>query len=327
MNNRYVGGMGCCLAAVLSWGGMFPIMGSVLTVVNPFAATAIRYTGAAALFLGLLYGVEGKKAFRLENRALLLWLLGSLAFAGCGFFMFLGQKMAGLPAAVTASVMTALMPLLSVLINWLFHGIKPGKYFLGFVLMSFAGVLCVVTRGDFASLLLLKEHLGADLLMVLAALCWVIYTIGASAFPGWSALRYTALTMVLGVATIWAVNLTLGVLGCNDLPSLAALGSIWPQLAYMIVIVSLVGVLAWNSGNKIVTPLNGVLFMNIVPLTTIVIAGLQGYLINQAECCGAGLDHRGADSQQRLSTAGQHQSRLAATPSCRVGPLTQPLAC
>jgi drug/metabolite transporter (DMT)-like permease len=289
MNNRYVWGVICCLTAVLSWGGMFPIMGSALTVVNPFVFTALRYTVAAALFLGLLYYVEGKKAFRLEQRTLTLWLLGSLGFAGFGFFVFLGQKMAGPSGAVSASVMMALMPLLSVLINWLCRGIKPLKYSLCFVLMSFAGVLCVVTRGDFASLLFLEEHVVADLLMLLGAMCWVIYTIGASAFPGWSALRYTALTTAMGVTTIWAVNLTLGLLGCNEAPSVSTVIAIVPQLAYMVLIAGFVGVLAWNSGNKIVTPLNGVLFMDIVPLTTIVIAALQGYVFNSMECFGAAL--------------------------------------
>jgi hypothetical protein len=117
----------------------------------------------------------------------------------------------------------------------------------------------------------------------------VIYTIGASAFPGWSALRYTALTTALGVPTIWAVNLALGVLGYNALPSYAALVSIGPQLAYMILIAGVVAVLAWNSGNKILTPINGVLFMDIVPLTTMVISAVQGYVFNQAEFLGAGL--------------------------------------
>jgi drug/metabolite transporter (DMT)-like permease len=205
--NGYVMGVVFCLVAVLSWGGMFPIMGSALTVVNPFMFTAIRYTAAAALFLSLLYYTEGPKALRLDRRAFALWVLGSLGFAGFGFLVFAGQKMAGRSGAVSASVMMALMPLLSVLINWLFRSIKPLKYSLCFVLMSFAGVLCVVTRGDFTSLFLLEENVLADLLILLGAVCWVIYTIGASAFPGWSALRYTALTTALGVSTIWAVNL------------------------------------------------------------------------------------------------------------------------
>jgi drug/metabolite transporter (DMT)-like permease len=268
---------------------MFPVMGSALTVVNPFLFTAIRYTAAAALFLGLLGAVEGRKAFRLEKRGFALWVLGSLGFAGFGFFVFLGQKMAGRSGAVSASVMMALMPLLSVLINWLFRGAKPLKYTPCFVLMSFLGVLCVVTRGDFASLLLLGENVVADVLILLGAVCWVVYTLGASAFPGWSALRYTALTTALGASTIWLVNLALGAFGCNPVPSLAALASIGPQFAYMILIAGFLGVFAWNSGNKALTPINGVLFMDVVPLTTMAISALQGYVFNRAELLGAGL--------------------------------------
>jgi drug/metabolite transporter (DMT)-like permease len=317
MKNYYVRGIVCCLVAVLSWGGMFPIMGSALTVVNPFLFTAIRYTAAAALFLGLLYYLEGRNAFRLEKRTFLLWLLGSLGFAGFGFFVFLGQKMAGRSGAVSASVMMALMPLLSVLINWLFRGIKPLKYSLGFVLMSFVGVLFVVTRGDFAALLLLEENVLADLLILLGAVCWVIYTIGASAFPGWSALRYTALTTALGVSTIWIVNLVLGVLDCNPVPGFAALVSIWPQLAYMILIAGFLGVFAWNSGNKILTPINGVLFMDMVPLTTIVISALQGYVFNQAEFFGAGLTITALilnNIYQRLASAKPRPAAVALQP-------------
>jgi drug/metabolite transporter (DMT)-like permease len=289
MNRRYFFGIICCLTAVLSWGGMFPIMGSALTVVNPFLFTAVRYTAAAALFLGCLFFAEGRQAFRLDGRGAALWLLGSLGFAGFGFFVFLGQQMAGKSGAVSASVMMALMPLLSVLINWLFRGIRPLRYSLGFVLMSFVGVLFVVTRGDFGSLLLLRENVLADVLMLLGALCWVVYTIGAAAVPGWSPLRYTALTTALGVSTVWAVNVALGLLGHNRVPDLGALVSIWPQFAYMIGIAGFVGVLSWNSGNRILTPINGVLFMDVVPLTTIAIAALQGYLFSRAELFGAGL--------------------------------------
>jgi hypothetical protein len=57
----------------------------------------------------------------------------------------------------------------------------------------------------------------------------------------------------------------------------------------MILIAGFLGVFAWNSGNKILTAINGVLFMDIVPLTTIVISALEGYVFNQAEFIGAGL--------------------------------------
>jgi len=47
------------------------------------------------------------------------------------------------------------------------------------------------------------------------------------------------------------------------------------------------GVLSWNSGNKIIGSLNGVLFMDVVPLTTFAISAWQGYRFSKAELAGA----------------------------------------
>jgi hypothetical protein len=50
-----------------------------------------------------------------------------------------------------------------------------------------------------------------------------------------------------------------------------------------------VAVLSWNIGNKILTPLNGMLFMNVVPLTSFVISALQGLVPSTVQILGAGL--------------------------------------
>jgi hypothetical protein len=52
--------------------------------------------------------------------------------------------------------------------------------------------------------------------------------------------------------------------------------SILPELAYMSLVAAVIGVLAWNIGNKILTPLNGVLFMDVVPVTAFSISAMTG---------------------------------------------------
>jgi drug/metabolite transporter (DMT)-like permease len=288
MKSRYTFGLVLCLFAVLSWGGMFPVMGAMLRVANPFILTAIRYTLVAVLFVALLSAREGRAALR-PQRLPLLWLLGSMGFAGFGFLAFLGQKLAGRSGAVAVSSMMALMPMLGVVLGWALRGVKPLRYSLLFVLMSFAGVITVVTRGNWEALASLRQNLVADLLMLAGAACWVVYTIGASYFPKWSPLRYTALTTTAGLTTTWALNLVLGLFGLNDIPSAAALASIVPQIVYMVVVAGFAGVLSWNSGNRILGSLNGVLFMDVVPLTTFVISALQGYRFSKGEIVGATL--------------------------------------
>jgi drug/metabolite transporter (DMT)-like permease len=300
VKNRFLLGVLFCLGAVLSWGGMFPVMGSALKVMNPFLFTAIRYSTAGVMFVAFLAWREGRGALRPEGHALALWVLGSrgvggdgvlgaLGFAGYGFLVFLGQKLAGPSGALSASVMMALMPMLSILFNWLLRGIPPLRWSPVFVAMSFTGVLFVVTRGDFRALAQLQENVVADVLILFGAACWVIYTIGATFFPTWSAVRYTALTTSFGVPTILVVNVALFFAGRNAPVSGAALASLLPHFAYMVVVAGFLGVLFWNSGNKIVTPINGVLFMDVVPMTTFAISALRGYRFSASELVGVSL--------------------------------------
>jgi len=55
----------------------------------------------------------------------------------------------------------------------------------------------------------------------------------------------------------------------------------------MSLIAGVVGVLMWNVGNKILTPQNGSLFMNLVPVVTFVIEVMQGYNLSVIELLGA----------------------------------------
>ena len=287
----YLLGVLLCLAAVLSWGAMFPVMGSALRVMNPFLFTALRYTAAAVVLLGLLWQREGVQSLRADGRYLSLWVLGSLAFAGFGFFVFWGQQLAGQSGAVIAAVMMALMPFLGVIFNALLGLAKPSKVTVGFVLLSFAGVLLVVTRGDLAAIVTLADHLIADLLILLGASCWVLYTIGGGTirFADWSPLRYSTLSTLYGLPTIWAVNLALHAAGSNPWPNAHDVLSIGWELAYMSLIAGVLAVLAWNAGNKVLGTTNGVLFINVVPITTLVIAAFQGYHFSSAELIGTGV--------------------------------------
>src|SRR5436190_1841468 len=119
MHRQYGFGILLCAFAAVSWGAMFPIMGSALAEVNPYAFTAIRYSIVAILFVLMLVSREGCGALRLEGRCVRVWMLGTLGFAAFGSLVFKGQSMAGQSGAVIASVMMALMPMLSVLFNWL----------------------------------------------------------------------------------------------------------------------------------------------------------------------------------------------------------------
>ena len=287
MKKHYVIGVICCLIATVSWGGMFPVMTSALSVLDPFNLTAIRYSIAGVAFLAMLLFKEGRRALSLKGeRWLLAWLLGTLGFAGFGFLVFLGQQIAGPDGALTASIVMATMPMMGILVGWVLRGVRPALPTIGFILLSLSGMLLVITEGNLMPLFASK-NLMACVPLLLGALAWVIYTVGASYFPHWSAYRYTSLTTLLGLTSIFAVNAVLMLAGVIGFPSALQVVAVAPHLVYMALIAGFVGVLCWNLGNRIVTPTNGVLFMDVVPVTAFAISAMTGVVPGRLQLIGA----------------------------------------
>ncbi|MGD9426997.1 DMT family transporter [Pantoea sp. NSTU24] len=288
--NTYIKGLLCCLLATLSWGAMFPVMTHALTRIDPFNFTTLRYGIAGIAFALLLLFREGRPAFQLKNQRWgLAWLFGTLGFAGFGFLVFLGQHLAGPSGALTASIMMATMPMLGLLTIWALKKVRPHASTFGFILLSFSGVMLVITNGDMSAILNSPASLTANLLLIAGALCWVIYTIGGSYFPDWSPLRYTTLTTLLGMTSVSATDLVLIGTGLITVPDAAAVTVVIPHLLYMALIAGLMAVLCWNIGNRIITPTNGVLFMDVVPVTAFIVSALNGMVPTHVQIAGAAL--------------------------------------
>jgi len=257
---------------------------------DPFNFTTLRYSIAGVAFAILLLCLEGRKSFRLQGeRWGLAWLFGTLGFAGFGFLVFLGQHLAGPSGALTASIMMATMPMLGLLTVWVLKKSRPHASTFCFILLSFSGVLLVITNGNAATVLNSPLNITANLLLISGALCWVLYTIGGTYFPGWSPVRYTTMTTLLGMISVAAINAVLLLTGTIAVPSVAAVNAVVPHLLYMALVAGLMAVLCWNVGNKILTATNGVLFMDVVPVTAFIVSALNGVVPSTVQLVGAAI--------------------------------------
>lgn len=288
MKSSYSRGVLLCVVATASWGGMFPVMTHALRRIDPFTFTCLRYTVAGAVFLILLLAREHKASLNLRGeRVWLAWFFGTSGFLGFQFLVFYGQKLAGPEGALTASIMMATQPMLGFLVNWVVRRVKPPIGVLGFILLSFSGIVLVITKGHLSTLFNGSGGLGPDGLIVLGCLCWVIYTVGAAFFPHWSPVKYTTVTTGLGMTSTFAFTAVLLAAGAIQLPTGAAVVGVSPELAYMAFVAGVIGVLCWNVGNKILTPLNGVLFMDVVPITSFSISAAEGVIPANMQIVGA----------------------------------------
>ncbi|MGZ9583471.1 DMT family transporter [Paenibacillus marinisediminis] len=287
-SNLWLGALLSFFAAA-AWGAMFPVAENALKHIDPFWFSSLRYGTVALLLCIILLVKEGRRAFRFEGRGFKLWIFGTFAFTVYNFFVFWGQQQMGKSGVLLASIMESFMPMLVILLMWVITRKPPKLATLACVIVAFIGVIFVVTKGDF-SLFTSSEFEAIPLLSVfIGVVGWVFYSVGSGQFRGWSALRYSTLTCILGSATSVIITGGMTISGSLSVPTMTQLQPIIPHMLFMIVIAGLAALLAWMRGMELLSPENGMLFINFVPATTFFISVLQGYQVSAAEWFGTTL--------------------------------------
>jgi drug/metabolite transporter (DMT)-like permease len=278
-------GAGFAAATGVVWGGQWVIGKSALGHVDAFNLTTIRYAVAAAVLLVVLVAVEGRSALRLDGQGLRLFGLGILGFAGFNLLAYKGLDHA---APESASLITALGPLLMALLLWRLGQGRPTRSTLAFLGVAIVGILLVIGRGD--PLSVFTGALGwGDVLVLAGVTSFLLYTIGARTVTGFSPLRYTALTALFGWLGIAAVTAVSDAAGTSQIPSAADVRAVWLQIAYITLLGAVVAVTTWNLAASTIGPQNTALFTNVMPVTTFGIEIARGYHASVLELGGATL--------------------------------------
>ena len=286
LKNKVLLGAVLCLIASMSWGAMFPVAHEALKHIDPFYFSFIRYFVVGVLLAVILYFKEGKSAFRLEGRGLALTFFGSMAFVVYNMGVFLGQQKMGTAGTIIASIMEVLMPVITIVLLWVFARRKPNGTTLRNIAIAFVGALFVITRGDFTFFSMGNGQFLPLLSILIGVTGWVVYSLGGAQFKAWSTLRYSTLTCILGNGVAFLVVASGTAAGWLDVPSLETLSTIKYEMAFMSLLPGLVALLSWNKGLQLLSSTHGVLFINFVPITTFVIIAFQGYSINAFEIGG-----------------------------------------
>jgi drug/metabolite transporter (DMT)-like permease len=286
LSKRLLFGAFLCFIAAVSWGAMFPVAYTVFKHIDPFYFTVIRYGSVTIILIAVLLWKEGKKAFRFEGKGLPLWYYGTMAFTVYNLFMFWGQDLLDKPGVMVASIMESLMPMISILIGWAIYKQRPHLVTLGCVMVAFIGAVLVITKGNIQAFLGATGQFVPTMLIFIAVVGWVVYTNGGSKFSGWSALRYSTLSCLLGTITATVITVGASLIGYVSVPSIESIQAVSPHLFFMIVFPGLIALLGWNVGVSILSPLNALLFINFVPITTLIVSVFQGNDITTFDLVG-----------------------------------------
>ena len=271
--------------AVLSWGGLLPVAKRTLVVLDPFALASLRYIFGTAIFIGVLWLLEGRQALRFGNRLGAAIVYGIIGIAGFNILVWWGLSFT---RPEHASVILSMQAPMTAILVWITRGHRPAAFTMGCIAAAITGVALVVTKGDLSRALEGGSLLG-DLLVFGGAWTWIIYTLSSSKFPGWSPLRMTVLTCVTGTVALLALNAATIYTGYTELPSLATVWSVRWEMAYFAIFTVVIGILGFNNAAQTLGPLNALLALNFIPVTVFCIEAYLGRSFTGIEIAGATL--------------------------------------
>jgi drug/metabolite transporter (DMT)-like permease len=282
MGGRFAQGFAAVLATAVLWGVQFPVAKDAFAAVDAYHVTAIRYALGTALIIPLFVVQEGRTALDYRGRFWAATVFGLIGMCASPMLVFQGIA---LSRPEHAAVIVALQPSMAAIADWLLRGRRPANFTIVYIVIAFVGVVAVVTKGQ--GTLFAQGELAGDFLILLGAMCWVAYTMATETFRGWSALRFTTLTIIPGTIGCLVVTAALVWAGEATVPSGAELASVWWQLAYLTVGGIVVSMLCLNYGNQRIGALNTMLLLNSVPVVTFAVRVAQGHRFQAIELAGA----------------------------------------
>jgi len=180
----------------LFWSGNFVLGRAVHAVFAPFTLSFWRWAVALAILLPFVWSTLRQQAPLLRRHWPILLLLSVLGVVNFNTFVYIGLQAT---TATNAVIMLSVTPVLIVALSFLLlRQTVTGWQALG-ILVSLAGVLVIVGRGDLEALLARRVNPG-DLWVLAAVFSWALYSVCLRWRPaGLRPLDFQAATMVIGV--------------------------------------------------------------------------------------------------------------------------------
>ncbi|WP_165871524.1 DMT family transporter [Flaviaesturariibacter flavus] len=256
------------LLAVLLWSGNFIIARALHASVPPVALAFWRWLGATALLLPFALGALRREAAALRGR----WAhnLGTALTGITLFNTFIYIAGRTVPAIHLALIGTTAAPLFVLLFSFVFLRERLAGQTLMGALLCMAGLLVLLTNGNFSTLGTL-HFVSGDAWILAAALSFALYTLQVRRRPqgisprAYLLVLFTTGTVLLLPAYLWERAHTAPV---NWTPVVAG------SVAYLAVCASVLAFLAWNEAIRRIGPARTALFGNGIPLLSAIEAVL-----------------------------------------------------
>ena len=271
------------LLTAFLWSGNWIVGRAVHEDVPPVALAFIRWILAVAVFLPFVArSLWSQRAVVLAEwkRLLVFSLLGVAAFNA---LIYYGLRTT---TSINGSLLNAAVPIFIIVISWAGLGERNSWRQGAGVVVSLAGAITIISRGD-AEILLKLDFGTGDLVIIFAIFLWALYSVLLRHWP--SKLRpldFLAAIMIGGIVLLLPAFVAERWLGAAIHLTARSVGGI----AYLATFASIGAYICWNYGVRSIGAGRASLFLHLVPaFATILAILLLGEALQFYHLAGVGL--------------------------------------
>lgn len=261
----------------LLWAGNAIVGRMFAADVPPLLLNALRWWAALLVLLPLAWRVVADPARRAEIAARWkpLALLGGLGVGAYNALQYLALQTS---TPINVTLIAASTPVWMMAVGALFYGEHPRRLQIAGALLSLAGVLVVLARGEFAQLARIRLVPG-DFWILLAAILWAFYSwqlarppaaLAGEQRPRWDWAEFILVQVLFGLAWATAAAGAEAAVGGHALhvtPMLAV------ALVFLAVGPSVLAYRCWGIGVAGAGPAVASFFANLTPLFAALMSG------------------------------------------------------
>lgn len=248
------------LTAVFYAGNL--IVGKPVTAeIPPITLSFFRYFIAALILLPIGYREwkENRALWKKEWKAIFI-----LSVTGLVLFNIFVYLALNFTTSINAGIVEGTGPIFTLLLTFLVLGDRFTKKQMLGVFISLFGIFFVITNGSLEVISNLQFNSG-DLIMLLAMVSWAFYSIFIKKHM-WKFPTYGSLLVMSIIALV--IFLPLMTIETNQILSINWSWSIVSGLLYLGIFPSVVALLFYNKGIEAIGPSKASIFLNLIPVFT-----------------------------------------------------------
>ena len=249
------------MIAVLIWSLNITVTRYVAEFISPISISFYRWLIAFVLMSPFVLLSVWKYRTEIRQHA---WQFAVLGACGMVFYQGLAYSAAHYTTATNMGIINAFTPIFTIFISMFILKEMPTRYAVIGGILSFLGLLYVMSQGNLQSLMHLAGHWG-DLLMILAVFLYAFYGVFLKKWQIKIPLL-TSLYVQIAFALLFHLPFVF-VLGLDAINS-QNVGSV----LYAGVFPSIVAPLVWMMAVQYIGPNRTSIFMNVMPIATALIA-------------------------------------------------------